>query len=348
MRSLNVISSKPFTFIDFYQKERFNFFKTINYLSCSSMNKPLRIAVVGAGAVGAYYGCMLARAGHDVHFLARSDFRHVLKHGYEIRRLNESFRINPAQVYDSPEKIGPADLVLIALKSTSNDHYQELVAPLITPKTLALVLQNGMGNVEALAEYIPAVQILGGLCFVCINRVSPGVIENYLDGQIYIGEFMGSYRERTLGLVNTFEAAGIECYFSKSLDASLWKKLCWNIPFNGLTIAAGGVSTKAIVNDKSLTRLVKILMEEVRSAAHAYGHEISDSFLDQQIKVTHGMGEYKPSSLIDYLAGRDVEVEAIFGEPLRRGLAKSIPMPHLESLYLLLKGQVALRKTLLQ
>ncbi|WOO43330.1 2-dehydropantoate 2-reductase [Rubellicoccus peritrichatus] len=308
------------------------------------MNKPLRVAVIGAGAIGGYYGCMLARAGHDVHFVARSDLEYVREHGYEIRSTNETFQIKPAQVYSNPHKIGVVDLVIVALKATANSHYKELITPLVETKTLVLIMQNGMGNVETMAEHIPAVQILGGLCFVCINRVSPGVIENYLSGRVYIGEFMGSYRQRTIDLVTTFEEAGIECYFSKSLDATLWKKLCWNIPFNGLTIAAGGVTTQEIINDDSFRKLARLLMEEVRAAATAYGHSITDDFLEQQFTVTEGMADYKPSSLIDYLAGRDVEIEAIFGEPLRRGTEKGINMPHLESLYLLLKGLVASRQ----
>lgn len=304
----------------------------------------MRIAVVGAGAIGAYYGCMLAKAGHDVHFLARSDLQHVQKYGYEIRRKKGSFKVHPAQVYDDPRDIGPVDLVIVALKATANNNYRQLITPLVKQNTLVLILQNGMGNVEALAEHIPAVQILGGLCFVCFNRVSPGVVESYLDGQLYIGEFMGSYRERTLELVEAFEKADIECFFSKSLDASFWKKLCWNIPFNGLTIAAGGVTTKEVITSKPLCELARKLMEEIRTAALAHGHKISDEFLDQQFEVTQKMGKYKPSSLIDYLDGRDVEVEAIFGEPLRRGIAKGVAMPHLDSLYLLLKALTKLRK----
>ncbi len=305
-----------------------------------SLKNP-RIAVVGAGAIGGYYGCMLARAGHEVHFLVRSDYDAVKEKGYEIRLKDESFNIQPAGVYQKPEDIGPVDLVIVAIKSTANAAVPKLVLPLVGPGTLVLSLQNGMGNVEFLAKHIPAVQILGGLCFVCINRVSPGVIENYLPGQIYIGEFMGSYRERTLRLVEMFEQAGVTCYFSRSLEESLWRKLCWNIPFNGLSIAAGGVTTDKILASKELRELARSLMEEVRAAAHAHGHDISDEFLEEQFTVTEKMGAYKPSSMIDFTAGREVEVEAIFGEPLRRGEGRKVRMPTLRTLYLLLRGLCA-------
>lgn len=308
------------------------------------MSQKLKIAIIGAGAVGGYYGCLLARDGHDVHFLTRSDYDTVKEKGYEIRRKGETFHIKDAQVYGTTLDIGKVDLVIVALKSTANAILEELVSPLVDDHTIVLTLQNGMGNVERLAEFVPAHQILGGLCFVCINRVEPGVIENYLPGQIYIGEFLGTYRPRTVELVETFEAAGVSCYFSKSLDESLWRKLCWNVPFNGLAIAASGVSTKEILKQKPLVKLARALMQEVRHAALAHGHEIPDRFLDQQFKVTEGMGRYKPSSMIDFVQGRDVEVEAIFGEPLKRGEAKGVSMPHLRSLYWLLKGLCELRK----
>ncbi|MDP0498252.1 MAG: 2-dehydropantoate 2-reductase [Verrucomicrobiota bacterium JB024] len=300
-------------------------------------DKP-RVAIVGAGAIGGYYGCLLARAGCDVHFLLRGDYDAVMQRGFTVRRPDESFTLYPVQGYQNPQDIGPCDLVIVALKSTANRHLHKLVAPLVGGHTLVLTLQNGMGNAEALAEFVPAVQILGGLCFVCLNRVEPGVIECYMPGRIFIGEFMGSYRQRTIEVVELFERAGVQAYFSRSLDESLWRKLVWNIPFNGLTIAAGGVATDRIVQSEHFTQLARLLMREVQAAARAHGHYIPDDFLESQIEETRAMDAYKPSSMLDYVAGREVEVESIFGEPLRRGMSKSVVMPRLETLYYLLKG----------
>lgn len=299
-----------------------------------------KIAIVGAGAVGAYYGSLLSQNGHEVHVLARSDYPVVKDKGYLIRQKDKGkeFVVKPAGVHQTPESIGPCDLVIIALKTTANDQLERLVKPLVKSQTLVLTLQNGLGNIEKLAEFIPAPQLLGGLCFVCINRIEPGVIENYIPGQLYIGEFMGSYRERTMQVVEMFENAGVQAFFSRSLEESIWRKLCWNIPFNGLAIAGGGITTDKILEIPELLRMVSLLMMEVQAAALAYSYKISDKFLESQIEVTRGMGPYRPSSLIDYLSGKEVEVESIWGEPLRRGQARLVPMPHLESLYLLLKA----------
>lgn len=297
-----------------------------------------RIAVVGAGAIGIFYGGMLARAGHELCFLARSDFSTAKAEGYTIELPDETFSIRPSLVANSPEEIGEVDLVLVALKTTANNQLGSLVPPLVGKQTLVLTLQNGLGNVEALAEIVSAVQVLGGLCFTCATRTAPARVRNVQPGRLYLGEFLGSYRERTLELVETFEAAGVETYFSRSLEESLWRKQVWNVPFNGLTIVAGGVTCDVVVESESLSHLAMALMEEVRKVAHAYGVQISDDFLASQLKVTRKIGAYAPSTLLDWKEGNALEIESIWGEGLRRGLKKRLALPRWEMLYCLLKS----------
>ena len=124
---------------------------------------------------------------------------------------------------------------------------------------------------------------------------------------------------------------------AEKLDSALWRKLCWNIPFNGLSIAAGGIATDKILAQSDLVVRAQTLMEEVRTVASLSGHSISDEFIEGQFAVTKKMGAYKPSSLIDYLAGKPVEIESIWGEPLRRGRALGADMPELAKLYSELK-----------
>ena len=121
------------------------------------------------------------------------------------------------------------------------------------------------------------------------------------------------------------------------LDSALWRKLCWNIPFNGLSIAAGGIATDKILAQSDLVARAQALMEEVQEVALLSGHSISDEFIGSQFTITKKMGAYKPSSLIDYLAEKPVEIESIWGEPLRRGRALGADMPELAKLYSELK-----------
>jgi 2-dehydropantoate 2-reductase len=186
--------------------------------------------------------------------------------------------------------------------------------------------------------------MLGGLCFVCINRVAPGVIEKYIPGSIRLGEMHGPARDRTRDLAARFSRAGLDCQAVDSLPEILWRKLVWNIPFNGLTIAAGGVTTDIVLARPPLLELTRQLMREVQAGAAAHGIAIPDAFLQKQIDVTLPMGSYKPSSLVDYLAGREIEVEAIWGEPARRSRAAGAPLPRLETLHLLLGGLAQARQ----
>ncbi len=293
----------------------------------------MKFAIVGSGAVGGYYGARLARAGEEVHFLLRSDYAVVCEHGWRVTDHEGAWGLRPVHAHNHPETIGVCDGVIIAAKATANPALPRLVRPLLGPSTWVLTLQNGLGNAEFHAAYAGAEHVLGGVAFVCINRVAPGVIEKFIPGSVHIGEFIGPARERTRDLAARFVRAGVDCAAVDSLTEALWRKLVWNVPFNGLTIAAGGVTTDVVLARPELRAQVLDLMREVRAGAAAVGVEIPENFLQQQIDVTYPMGAYKPSSLIDYLAGREVEIEAIWGEPLRQARAAGVKLPHLQELY---------------
>jgi 2-dehydropantoate 2-reductase len=307
----------------------------------SPLNSSSRVALVGPGAVGLYYGGLLAQAGAELHVLARSDYTMLAEDGIVIRMVDARsgepsavHTIRPAQVAREAKKIGPVDVVIVAAKSTVNAQLVDSLRCLVDPgRTVLLTLQNGMGNAEFLAGQFSENPVLGGLCFVCVNRTAPGVVENYHPGRVEIGSLGDRWPDLARKAVACFAAAGVKADFSPELDASLWRKLCWNVPFNGLSITAGGVTTDQILADAALALRARRLMEEIRSAARLCGHEIADAFLQGQFDVTEKMGAYRPSSLIDYLDGRPVEVEAIWGEPLRRGQALGVSMPELTKLY---------------
>ena len=298
-------------------------------------------ALVGPGAVGLYYGGLLAHAGASLRVLARSDFDVMSKDGMTIRMIDPGsnalkveYRIQPVQVAADSTAIGKVDCVIVAAKSTVNGQLLESMRPLIQPRhTIILTLQNGMGNADYFAKHFPGNPILAGLCFVCANRTAPAVVENYLPGRVEIGPLRNEWSAQCQAVVDTFKQAGIRTSGSTSLDGSLWRKLCWNIPFNGLSIAAGGRTTDLILGDPLLAARARRLMEEVQAAASLAGHNITESFLQGQFDVTETMGAYQPSSLIDFQAGRAVEVESIWGEPLRRGQALGAEMPELLQLY---------------
>lgn len=323
----------------------------------------MKVAVVGCGAVGSFYGAKLARAGHEMHFLLRSDYEAVRRQGVLIKSPQGDFRIRP-KVARRPEQIGPSEVVLIGLKTTASQEYARLLTPLIGKETAILTLQNGLGNEEQLARLFPVESILGGLCFVCLNRVEPGVIHHLAHGQVVIGEHQRWPEPRTHDLAGMFRHAGVPCTVTDNLARAHWEKLTWNIPFNGLGVAGVAgyeavmsgtlaparppgdpqsgaptalpiwdgkcLSTKTLLEDERWARLARELMIEVIRAAGALGFALSDSLADEQIERTRSMGAYRASTLIDFERGLPLELESLFLEPLRQAKAVGVPVPRLE------------------
>ena len=297
----------------------------------------LKIAVVGSGAVGCYYGGMLAHAGYDVRFLMRADLAAVRERGLTIHTHGETVAVPKVGAFGTTAEIGPVDVVLIALKATSNASLEELLPPLLGEATALLTLQNGLGNEEFLAARWGAERVMGALCFVCLNRTAPGVIDHFDAGSISIGEFRRPVSDRVRAVVEAFGRAGIESRAVENLVTERWRKLLWNIPFNGLSIAAHGATVADVLADDGLRKVARDLMDEALDAARRLGHEIPDAFADHQIDRSYAMKRYKPSSMIDWQEGRPVEVEAIWGEPWRQGVAAGALMPRVEMLYHLLR-----------
>jgi 2-dehydropantoate 2-reductase len=302
----------------------------------NSVSRVGKVALVGAGAVGGFYGGLLAKAGGDIRFLFHSTYDDVLRDGLSlvIQETNESFYVEPLKAYENSSEIGVCDWVVVSTKATANSQLGEILAPLVHEQTSLLTLQNGMGNVECLTDLFGDHRtIVGGLCFTCINRTSSTVVKSILSGYVQFGQVGRPLSDKACEMMRAFAEAGVDAREAISLDDALWRKLCWNIPFNGLSIAAGGITTDKILADEDLARRARSLMKELQTVAAVLGIEIEDAFLDRQFTLTEPMGSYSPSSLIDFLADRKVEVDAIWGEPLRRGEAAGVPTPELQKLH---------------
>lgn len=304
-----------------------------------------RIAILGAGALGCYYGARLAKAGEDVHFLARSGRAAIMARGIRVKTPTERIHLRKVQVYGSTPEIGPCDIVIVALKATANEQLAKLLPPLLRDNTVVLTLQNGLGVEEPVAEVVGPDRVCGAICFIGANRTGPGVVEAVFPGLMMIGKFGKPAGERTHAIAALFARAGVKCEAQDNLEEMRWKKLVWNAPFNGLAIAAGSITTDIILADEGLKSLARRLMEEVVEAAAKFGHVIPRSFIDLQFERTAKMGAYRPSSLEDFEAGKEIEVEEIWGEPVRRAKSVGAPVARLEMLYWLIKRQLAARKS---
>jgi len=292
------------------------------------------IAVIGAGAVGGYYGARLIQHGHRVHLLTRSDCAHIRKSGMRIQSRDGDFSLAPKQinVYGDPRDMPKADLAIVTLKTTANEHLRELVGPVLKGDSVILTLQNGLGNEDLLAELFGSPRVLGGIAFVCINRIGPGEISHTDHGMIRVGELAGGPTERLRKIAALFSGSGAPCEILEDLATGRWEKLIWNVPFNGLG-AALDLTTDKLIESESGLNLVRRLMEEVIAACRPLGIRFDLSVIEQKICHTRTMGAYKTSMHIDRQTGRRMEVEAIIGEPLRKARGNSVSTPYMEMLY---------------
>jgi 2-dehydropantoate 2-reductase len=310
----------------------------------------MKTAVVGSGAVGSFYGAKLCKTGAEVYFLIRSDWEAFAQNGVRIISDEGNVTAHP-QLALVPEEIGEVDLILVALKTTANKHFESLIGPLVGKHTVIVTLQNGLGNEARLADLFGAERIIGGLCFVCLHRIEPGVVHHFAYGKITLGELASLPQKRTHEIARFFRNAGVQVQVTDNLERARWEKLVWNIPFNGLGVASaagydaimsGNVpdtfnswdtfATDQLLSDPKWEALVRELMEELIYIARELGLSISSDFASQQIDLTRGMGNYRPSTLVDYEAGKPLELKNMFLEPLMVGQTMGLELPRLAAL----------------
>jgi 2-dehydropantoate 2-reductase len=297
----------------------------------------MRIAVVGAGALGLYYGAMLQRAGNDVSFILRRDFEAIKTNGLHVYSVDGDFHLEPVKGYKTASEIGEVDLVIVGLKTFANHMFSELISPLVGRETIIVTLQNGLGNEEALASHFGADRIIGGVAFLCANRGAPGIVHHLGEGRIIIGEYRGNEIGRVSTLAGIFNDSGIPCRAVTELKKARWEKLVWNIPFNGIC-ALTGRTVDILLRHEETRKLIIDIMIEVIEAGNAQDvkEKIKPQFAENLITFSEGLGPYKPSMLIDRMEGRQLELEAIFKIPLTMAKESGVHMPKVEELYALL------------
>lgn len=306
-------------------------------------------AVIGVGAVGGYYGGLLARQGFDVHFLLHSDYHHVMNHGLIVDSTDGDFVLPKVNAYESAADMPSCDVVIVALKTTQNFHLVNILSHVAKPDSIIVVLQNGIGIEQDIAELVPGRTVVGGLCFLCSNKVGPGHIKHIDYGALTIGEYVSGYKPagitgRLESVSKAFQAAKITVRLSENLGESRWKKLVWNAPFNGLSVILNATTDKIVFND-ALRSLSQDIMMEVIHGALALGYNIDKAFADQMMTLTEQMKAYKPSMMLDFEAGRPLEIDAMYWRPIYEAQAKGRQMTAMRTLAFQLEFLVDRRQT---
>ncbi len=305
-----------------------------------AVRKP-RVGIIGTGAIGGFYGVMLARAGFDVHFLLRSEFSTVVEQGLRLNSAQHgALTLDPVQAYASAEQMPPCDWLLVGAKTTSNLQLAPAIVQAAAPDAKVLLLQNGLDVEDELRGVLPdSLHLLGGLCFICVHRAGPGQIEHQALGAVNLGYHSGpaaadpalsrAIVEEGAGL---FREAGIDSQAMGNLHQARWQKLVWNVPYNGLSVLLRA-STTPLMADPDCRQLIQDLMQEVLQGAAACGHVIPQAYAQQLFKSTELMPDYWPSMYHDFLHQRPLELAAIYAAPLAAARAAGCELPKLRALY---------------
>jgi len=299
--------------------------------------KTRRYAILGTGALGGFYGARLQKAGLEVHYLLHRDYEQVKQHGLVVESVDGDFNLPMVHAYISPEEMPRCDVVVVALKTTQNALLPQLIPPVVQPDGIVLVLQNGLGIEAEVAAIAPEAHILGGLCFLCSNKVGPGHIRHLDYGQIVLGEYLmgdvpAGITDRLEQVAEDFQQAGIPIQVEPDLLLARWRKLVWNIPYNGLSVVLDAQTDEMMANPMTRS-LATQLMQEVVAAAAGYGRVIPDEFIGTMLTHTDNMKPYRTSMKIDYDEGRPMEIETMYGNPLRAAQQASVFTPRIEMLY---------------
>jgi 2-dehydropantoate 2-reductase len=303
--------------------------------------RPRSYAIIGTGALGGFYGARLQRAGCDVHFLLHTDYDHVCQHGLVCDSKDGDFTLPGVNAYRDTRDMPRCDFVCVCLKTTQNHLLPELLAPFAQGDATVLVMQNGLGVEDEVARIVGPERVMGGLCFICSNKVGPGHIRHLDYGDVRIGDYSADgtpvgVTDRMRQVAADFQRAGISTELSPDLLTARWEKLVWNIPYNGLSVVLDS-TTDHLMADPYTRALVQELMNEVVSDAAACGRRIAPEFVRDMLDRTDRMKPYRTSMKIDYDERRPMEIESIFGNPFRAALRAGALSPLIGMLYRQLK-----------
>ncbi|MCK5120448.1 MAG: 2-dehydropantoate 2-reductase [Methylococcales bacterium] len=295
-----------------------------------------KVLIVGAGAIGGFYGALLAKAGADVSVVCRSDYEIVKQQGYSINSNDlGNWTFTPSQVIkSSADYKEQADYIILCSKIVPEANRIKLIQDAVSANTCIVFIQNGIDIEQELINAFPNNEIISGLAFICCNRLKPGVIQHLAYGKLTLGS-LNNKTNKTQHLSDLINQAGVESITSNNIISSRWLKCLWNAPFNPLSVLSDGLSTQEILATQEA--FIRTIMQEICNIAQACGHPLPDDSIDINIERTYTMPPYKTSMLLDYENNQPMEIEAILGNTVRAAQRVNVSCPRLDSLYALMK-----------
>lgn len=300
-------------------------------------DKP-RILVVGAGAIGSFYGAILKRAGCEVSVVLRSDYDAVKESGFRFTSPLGELSWQPDRVY-RPDDIPDAfpDYVLLCVKVLPGVDRAALVHPWMGEHTGLVLIENGLDIERELAEAYPTNPLVSCLAFIAVSRVAPGEVKHQAYGQLVMGNFPRGFDEHCQRLSGLFREGGIDINDTEAVVGERWRKCAWNTPFNPFSVLCNGADTLSILDAPGGEDLIRTMMQEVMAVAAADGYPLPADLVEKNLAGTRKMGAYKNSMALDYLNERPIELDAILGNVVAIARQHGVPVPHLETVLVALR-----------
>lgn len=288
-----------------------------------------KILVIGTGAIGGLYAAKLSGAGAEVYVVSRSDYEQVKESGIEIKSIWGDFTFKPQQVLrDVSEFEGKADFILIATKALPEIDLPSIIKSVLTPETSIAIIQNGIFIEKDLAQAFPNNHLLSIIAFVAVTKEEPAVVTHNSEGGLTIGEYQNPNKEKTQELINLWKRSEVPCVLSEDIQFDRWKKLLWNASFNPISVLAGELNTAEILMDPETRYWIRDAMSEVQLLAATQGYELTDDLIEGVIIATQAReNPALTSMLLDFQAGRTMELEAILGNALKFAQENNVEVP---------------------
>ncbi len=294
------------------------------------------VMMVGAGAVGGFFGAHLARHNPHVSFLLRPrTLQAVRERGLTVRSATGTLTVHP-QAAGDPRELPTPDLIILAVKAYDLDEVLDQIEPVLTDRTVLLTLQNGVDAEDRILARLKRDCVVGGVAFIYSKLVEPGVIEHYKRGAVAIGELMGHRSARLLAIADLFKAAGLPCQIAEDIRRTKWEKLCWNCVFNPLTVVIDDRVAKALDHPETLA-VIRQIVGEVAAVAAGCKVPLAADIADQVLRWSQEIRDIHTSMYDDWKAGRPTEIEHLNGYVSRRARELGIPTPVNDALTAIIK-----------
>ena len=311
----------------------------------------MKFLIAGAGAIGAYMGACMARAGQDVTLFARGPhLRAMQEHGVRVKSVDGDFEAHP-KISENLEEVGPVDVIFLGVKAHGLTQLAPQLKPVLGPHTAVVGTQNGIpwwffqgwgGEHEGMhlervdpggtiANAIEPRRAIGSIVYFATEIAEPGVIRHTEGNRISLGEPDGTRSDRIRQIAEALIAAGLRSPVTTRIRQEIWVKILGNVAFNPIS-ALTGATLVQMARDPEVSALIRKIMEETESVGAKLGLELPIT-IDQRIAGAEKVGEHKTSMLQDLEAGRPIELEAIVGAVVELGERLNVPMPHTRAVY---------------